>query len=312
MKTRGVSWSSHGAGKLAPGGLLPGSLLAVRALRWVVPCLCLASACGPAAPAREPDSAAQLETGPTAGSIAAAAAPGPGDAPADEDTSAASSSADPAGANSAGAPAPGAASSASPGSGGAIDLDGGDDLDADIAALSSATKAPEAKPSELAGRDVVYRVTPQGLVIEVGGIHLRPVAKAFRDARGNYGVDLQLTAESFDNRQYWLSKPKEGPLSIAGKIEGAAGKRQRFADERHGNEEEVVRAGEPRQFKQRWPGKGQPKLRAGETLTLEVGLWGVHADAERERPVRRLFEVKLVGAQPPQAVVSPPTLDWGS
>ena len=181
-----------------------------------------------------------------------------------------------------------------------------------MAALAKATKTPEGKADALSGRDVVYRVTPQGLVIELSGIHLRPVAKAFRDAKGTYGVDLSLTAESFDDRQYWLSRPAEGPLSIAGRIETAAGKRVRFADERRGDDEEVVRAGEPRQFKQRWPGKGQPKLHAGETLTLEVGLWGVHAESERERPVRRLFEVKLVGAQPPQAVVSPPTLDWGS
>ncbi len=193
-----------------------------------------------------------------------------------------------------------------------MDLDAGDDLDAEIAALSKATATPAQSKNELSGREVVYRVTPLGLVIEVGGIHFRPVAKGFRDSRGHYGVDLTLTAESFDDRQYWLSKPQEGPLSIAGRIEGPAGKRQRFADERRGDGEEVVRSGAPRQFKQRWPGKGQPKLRPGETLTLEVGLWGVHADDERERPVRRLFEVKLVGAQPPQAVVSPPTLDWGS
>lgn len=259
--------------------------------------LCLASACGPAAPAREPEAPVPVEAEPTPDAPEDAAPPVPTSAGA----------ADPSGAASPAAPAP-----AQAGSGGAINLDGDDDLDADIAALSSATKTPEPKPNELSGRDIVYRVTPQGLVIEVGGIHLRPVAKGFRDAKGNYGVDLQLTAESFDDRHYWLSKPEEGPLSIAGRIEGPRGKRQRFGDERRGDQEEVVRSGAPRQFKQRWPGKGQPKLRPGETLSLEVGLWGLHADAERERPVRRLFEVKLFGGQPPQAVVSPPTLDWGS
>lgn len=304
MIARGESWSLPSASARAPrraalgwpqlGWLLSRS--ATRWLRWAAPCLCLASACGPTAPARAPDAAAPLEASPTPGSSGDAAPP---------------TAADAGGADTSAAPL-GAAAPASDDSGGAINLDGDDDLDADIAALSSATKSPEAKPSELSGREIVYRVTPQGLVIEVGGIHLRPVAKAFRDARGNYGVDLQLTAESFDDRQYWLSRPEEGPLSIAGRIEGPAGKRRRFADERHGDAEEVVRPGAPRQFKQRWPGKGQPKLRPGETLTLEVGLWGVHADAERERPVRRLFEVKLVGARPPQAVVSPPTLDWGS
>jgi hypothetical protein len=150
-------------------------------------------------------------------------------------------------------------------------------------------------------------------VIELNGIHLRPEAKAFRDSGGTYGVQLTLTAESFDDRQYWLSKPADGPLALAGKIEAPAGKKQRFGDERRGkDEEEVVSAGEPRKFKQRWPGKGQPKLRSGQTLTLEVGLWGVHAESERARPVKRLFELKLLGANPPTAVITPPTLDWGN
>jgi hypothetical protein len=201
---------------------------------------------------------------------------------------------------------------------GEIELDPSDDLDADIAALSKATaggaeRKPESKPTEFAGRDIVYRVTPQGLVIEVGGIHLRPEAKAVKGPGGTYTVQLTLSAESFDERQYWLAKPAGGPLAVAGKIEAGTSRKQRFTDQRRGEaEQEVVRAGEPRKFKQRWPGKGQPKLRSGETLTLEVGLWGLHADSEQERAVKRLFEVKLVAADPPQAVISAPALDWGS
>jgi hypothetical protein len=221
-------------------------------------------------------------------------------------------------ANATTSPGPAAATSTT-NAAGEIELDSsGDDLDADIAALSKATasgaeRKPESKPPELGGRDIVYRVTPQGLVIEVGGIHLRPEAKAVKEAGGTYAVQLTLTAESFDERQYWLAKPVGGPLAIAGKIEAAAGQKQRFTDHKRGEaEQEVVRAGEPRKFKQRWPSKGQPKLRAGQTLTLEIGLWGVHADTEQERAVKRLFEIKLVGADPPQAVISPPTLDWGS
>jgi hypothetical protein len=70
--------------------------------------------------------------------------------------------------------------------------------------------------------------------------------------------------------------------------------------------------GAPKTFRQRWPGRGQPKLWGGQTVTLEVGLWGVRADADRGRPVRRLFVVKMVAGNKPQAVISPPTLDWGS
>lgn len=188
---------------------------------------------------------------------------------------------------------------------------GGDDLDADIAALAESTKGAEldAEPSS---REIVYRVTPKGLVIEIDGFHLRPQVKPFKDKHGAYGVELVVTAESFDGRQYWVNTPKEGPLSLAGKIESKEGKPSRFLDQREGKGEELVHSSEPRTFRQRWPGRGQPKLWWGQTLTLEVGLWGVRSDSGRERPVRRLFVVKMLADNKPQAVVSPPTLDWGS
>jgi hypothetical protein len=270
--------------------------------RWSCLLACLAS-CAPSAPAQHAGARSEQAAAASrdADSPPAVGPPGATDA-------AASGTA---------APAP-AASTPSTNAAGEIELDTNDGLDADIAALSQATASgaeskPPNKASEFSGRDIVYRVTPQGLVIEVGGIHLHPEAKALKQAGGTYAVQLTLTAESFDERQYWLSKPAGGPLAVAGKIEAAAGKKQRFADQKRGDaEQEVVRAGEPRKFKQRWPGKGQPKLRSGQTLTLEVGLWGVHADTEQERAVKRLFELKLVGADPPQAVITPPTMDWGS
>ena len=199
--------------------------------------------------------------------------------------------------------------------GGAIDLDGDDGLDADIAELSASTGGdPKPAPSAASSgaREIVYRVTPKGLVIELDGVHLRPEAKPFKDKNGAYGIELVLHAESFDGRQYWLNKPDEGPLSIAGKIESKDGKSTRFADERAGGGEEVITEGAARSFRQRWPGRGQPKLWWGQTVTLEIGLWGVRAEADRERPVRRLFVVKMVAGNKPVAVVTPPTLDWGS
>lgn len=188
---------------------------------------------------------------------------------------------------------------------------GEDELDADIAALAESTKGAELD-ADSSRREIIYRVTPKGLVIEIDGLHLHPEAKPFKDQHGAYGVELIVKAESFDGRQYWVNKPKEGPLSIAGKIETKDGKPSRFLDQREGKSEELVHASEPRTFRQRWPGRGQPKLWWGQTVTLEVGLWGFRSDSGRERPVRRLFVVKMVAGNKPQAIVSPPTLDWGS
>jgi hypothetical protein len=261
--------------------------------------LALAAACGASAPAQTPDSIAPSEQ-------PAAGAPAPEEA-------------------QAGATMPEGATS---GSGGAHADDADDGLDADIAELAASTQAgdaatlpepaaPAAAPARekdaLSGRDVVYRVTPKGLVIEIDGFHLRPEAKPFRDSSGSYGVQLVLRAESFDGRQFWVDTPKEGPLSIAGKVQSKDGKVQRFSDERGApGDERVVLSDAPHTFEQRWPGRGQPKLREGQTLTLEVGLWGVRAESERERPVRRLFTVKMVAGKKSPAVIEPPAMDWGS
>jgi hypothetical protein len=259
-----------------------------------------ALACGSGAPAKSPAAASPAET-------PAEAAPAE-EAPAESGASAPEAQ-------------PSTADSAASGGGAESGAASDDGLDADIAALSASTQegalppstseAPKAREAT-AGREIVYRVTPKGLVIEVDGIHLRPEAKPFRDKSGAYGVALVINAESFDGRQYWLNKPSEGPLSIAGKVEAKGGKSSRFADQRQGSGEEVVTSQIPRRFEQRWPGRGQPKLWAGQTLTLEVGLWGVRAESERERPVRRLFVVKMVAGSKSPAVITPPTMDWGS
>ena len=267
--------------------------------------LALVAACGASAPAQTPDVVAPSEES----SASAPAADGaPAGAPTADEAASATSDV------------------AAPARDGSDTADDG--LDADIAALSASTHAgdaaslpepaaPAAAPArekdELSGREVVYRVTPKGLVIEIDGFHLRPEAKPFRDSGGTYGVELVLRAESFDGRQFWVDTPKEGPLSIAGKVQSKDGKVQRFADE-HGapGDERVVLSDAPHTFKQRWPGRGQPKLREGQTLTLEVGLWGVRAESERERPVRRLFTVKMVGGKKSPAVIEPPAMDWGT
>ncbi len=287
---------------------LPHALLGSALLRAALAVLsvCLACAPGPApvtpdgesnAPAAEAPAGSEDPAQEEGADVGAATASGEGA----ENENAAGAASTPARA------APTAASSP-------IDLDAADDdLDADIAQLSASTRVEKATPAaEQTGREIVYRVTAKGLVIEVDGIHLRPEAKPFKDKSGAYGVELVVNAESFDGRQYWVNQPGEGPLSIAGKVETKGGKSSRFADQRDGSGEQAVTAAEPRRFKQRWPGRGQPKLWWGQTVTLEIGLWGVRADGGRERPVRRLFVVKMLAGNQPQAVISPPAMDWGS
>lgn len=184
-----------------------------------------------------------------------------------------------------------------------------DDLDADIAALSAEARAPGRDP--LVGHEIVYRVTPGGLVIEIEGLHLVPRAKPFRNRNGTYGIVLSLEAKSYDGRRYGLSTPEEGVMSIAGRVEAPDGKRARFGDQRRGEGQTWVSDADGVRLEQRWPGIGQPSLRRGQTISLEIGLWGLRVEEDRQKPIKKLFLVKMLGARRPQAVITPPTVDWG-
>ncbi len=194
-----------------------------------------------------------------------------------------------------------------------------DDLDEDIAAIMQEVGEPGSPPPsaapekrDLSGQEIIYRVTGEGLVIEIDGLHLRPKAKAVARKNGSFDVQFEIEARSFDGRLYWLQTASEGPLSIAGRIEKKSGERERFSDRRSGKEEELVSDGSPVTFRQKWPGKGQPKLWRGQKVRLEVGLWGMRVEQSRERPVRRLFVVEMLATRGPTPVISPPSVDWGS
>lgn len=201
-----------------------------------------------------------------------------------------------------------------------VDVDLDDDLDSDIAAITESlgqgahSELLQPEPArDIVREPIVYRVSPQGLTIEVDGLHFKPSVRSTRHRNGTYSLKIELRAESFDGRVYWIRGDNEGPLSIAGSIKTARGtKKARFSDRRRGGELRQLEESEPLVFRQTWPGADQPHLRRGETLTLEVGLWGTRAEEERERPVRRLFTVEFLAQKGEKPAISPPALDWGS
>jgi hypothetical protein len=87
-----------------------------------------------------------------------------------------------------------------------------------------------------------------------------------------------------------------------------AGKASDFVDRRRGGEEQLLAPGATVTLSRDWPGSsGQPPLRAGDELTLEVGLWGLGDDARTRRPVPKSFLVRMVvRGQAPKPQVSPP------
>ena len=152
-------------------------------------------------------------------------------------------------------------------------------------------------PPEGEVREVVYRLSQDGLRIQINGAEFVPKAEAVR-VSGGWGVTLTIDATSEEERVLWA--PKNGPLAFGGNVK--RGSIEKFGDKREGGSELILSPDKPLTFSRTWPQKGEKGLRSGETLELQVGLWGLGPDAETRSPVLSFLVVKMTagkhGAQP--------------
>lgn len=151
-------------------------------------------------------------------------------------------------------------------------------------------------------REVVYRLSQDGLKVQIEGATFIPKAEAVKVA-GRWGV--KLTLEATTESEKVLANPKDGPMAFGGIVD--RGSQSPFGDKRVGDDEVTLTPNEPRTFTRTWPNADQKGLAPGEKLELQVGLWGLGADSATKKPVRRFFVVKMVadrsGAQP---LIQPP------
>jgi hypothetical protein len=155
--------------------------------------------------------------------------------------------------------------------------------------------------AEPKGRDITYRVTSGGLLIEVEGVELAPKAEAVKTPKG-WIVALSMKVAAKDQHSHKLLDPETGPLMVSAEVRKSGGT-DRVPDARKGDGEQTIGAGEETTVTR----KVNVPIYAGQSLTLEVGLWGLGKDAEERRPVKKLFQVKMVaGSKKPQPVITPP------
>ncbi len=181
------------------------------------------------------------------------------------------------------------------------------DNGSDAGAPSATKPAGATADSDTAPREKLYRMTPQGLEVEMTGVLFRIKAKAVRRG-GGWGVTATVKVKSKDGKIHVLLSPKGGPLAFSAKVD-RGGKVEELGDKREGDKLETVDEGKPLELSRTWPPAGTKPITAGQSLDLQVGLWGLGADAASQRPVRQFFEVKMVagkGHAKPPAVVSPP------
>lgn len=203
----------------------------------------------------------------------------------------------------------GGASEPTSGSSG-LDDDATDETSSEPGDAASQAAADERAATASEERDIVYRVTPNGLVVEVDGARFKPAATAKKLGGGAYGIELTVVAEGVDDRTHVLLSPKQGPLSLAATIFDKHGKvHTQYGDTRDGEDQEFLMPGGTLTLTRSWPsGSVKGPLWWGQRVRLEVGLWGLGAEQDPGRPVRKLFAVEMVGGNKPSAVVTPPEL----
>ena len=158
-----------------------------------------------------------------------------------------------------------------------------------------------------ATREVTYVVVPEGLKITVAGVRFAVSASAAQVASG-WGVKLNVVATALDGKAHSLSNPKAGPLAFAGSVRRTGqSEAEPFGDERAGDGELSVAGDEATKFSRTWPAKGVRVLGAGDSLDLQVALWGLGNEKDSRRPVKKFCHVRMqVGKGKPRAIVEPP------
>lgn len=176
-----------------------------------------------------------------------------------------------------------------------------------IADSEAAQASGEPQQSENTGdgppeRETVYRVSPDGLKIQIEGAEFLPKAEAIRVA-GGWGV--KLTVQATTKEEKVLYSAAEGPLAFGGYVSRSS--REKFGDSRKGGGELKLSPGPAIQFSRTWPKAGEKGLASGETLELHVGLWGFGENEKDTRPVHKFIVVRMVGGQGATPVVEPPS-----
>jgi hypothetical protein len=175
---------------------------------------------------------------------------------------------------------------------------------------TEATPAAAAKDPN-AARTVKYVVTPEGLKIEVAGVRFLASAVAKQIAQG-WGAKVTIKAEATDGKEHVLLNPKNGPIAFAAAVfKKGSTEAERIPDSRDGDAE-LKLGSSPTTFSREFPSKGGRVLAIGETLDLEVALWGLGDSSEARRPVKQFFHVKMkVDKGKPKAIVEPPASATG-
>jgi hypothetical protein len=171
----------------------------------------------------------------------------------------------------------------------------------------SGPAAPTSPPKSTAkkervGHEVVYRVSPDGMVILALDAQFHPSAKV-RRVQGGYVVSVSVEVEA--KTPIELLGGKSGPLSLSARVRRPT---EEFHHDERGDSKMIsLAAGETRKFERSFPSLPVKPLARSQEAELRFGLWGLGRDEEDRLPVNKFFTVKvIVDAKGARATVEAP------
>ena len=119
---------------------------------------------------------------------------------------------------------------------------------------------------------------------------------------------MSVIATASDGKPHSLANPKTGPLAFAGSVQRKGeSEPEHFGDERAGDGDTPIFGDDPTKFNRTWPVKGTRVLGIGDSLDLQIALWGLGVEKDPRRPVKQFCHVRIqVEKGMPRAVVEPP------
>lgn len=156
-------------------------------------------------------------------------------------------------------------------------------------------------------RNVKYAVSPDGMRVEVDGVSFVPKAELVKSGAG-YAIKLRVEARAKDGNAHSLLAPTGTELAIAGQIKRSGQAEPEVLSDRREGDREIVLKDKPATLTRTWPGADGPKVLAvGDEAELLVGIWGLGADKNSRRPLKKLCKLTVkFDKGKPRVAVGPP------
>jgi hypothetical protein len=159
----------------------------------------------------------------------------------------------------------------------------------EVESAASPDPKPASEKKTQSGHDVIYRVSPEGMVIIALDTEFHPTATVKR-VQGGYVVNVRVEVEP--GKSVELLAGKDGPLALSARVRRPA---EEFHHDERGDSKIIsLGASETKTYERTFPSLPLRPLSRSQEAELRFGLWGIGRNEEDRLPIKKFFTVRVV------------------